>query len=41
MDKDETVRIITAIVLLVVFTSLFLGFGLTEGGGGRLETIII
>lgn len=40
MDKDETVRTITAIVLIVVFTSFFIGLGAGEGGG-RLETIII
>lgn len=40
MDKDETVRTITAIVLIVVFTSLFIGLGVGEGGG-KLETIII
>ncbi|WP_374016530.1 hypothetical protein ABU162_20000 [Paenibacillus thiaminolyticus] len=41
MDNDETVRTITSIVFLVVITSLFLGIGATEAGGGKLETIII
>lgn len=40
MKEDESIAVITLIILAVVFGSFFLGIGVTEGDGAPADIII-